>query len=197
MNLKHEVYFSLNTDLAYYYNFGDFRTTTKKDAVWARHKDDTIKKQNELIEYIQMFCAQVCVDVEKRYIDKKTHKIGFQRCIYIFDADDKQNYQSHRFYGEYFPFILSTTGNLIYPSDVNTILHVPFYFKGTTPEISKMNKDVPLYIEKYDEYHASIRALTAQDTVVDKKLNQIWPIATGKPPVSLVELLNKTTETVR
>ena len=40
------------------------------------------------------------------------------------------------------------------------------------------------------------RPITNNDIVVDKNLNQIWPVKTGKPPVGLVELLNKKTENV-
>ena len=43
----------------------------------------------------------------------------------------------------------------------------------------------------------SWRYLGDFDVVVDANLNQIWPVATGKPPVALVELLNKTTEISR
>lgn len=42
----------------------------------------------------------------------------------------------------------------------------------------------------------SCRPITAKDIVVDKNLNQIWPAKTNKPPVELVELLNKQTEKV-
>ena len=38
--------------------------------------------------------------------------------------------------------------------------------------------------------------LTKQDIVVDRNLNQIWPIATKQPPVGVIELLNKKTEKV-
>lgn len=40
------------------------------------------------------------------------------------------------------------------------------------------------------------RPITNDDIVVDKNLNQIWPTKTNKPPVELVELLNKQTENV-
>ena len=42
----------------------------------------------------------------------------------------------------------------------------------------------------------SCRPITQEDIVVDKNLNQIWPAKTNKPPVELVELLNKQTEKV-
>ena len=42
----------------------------------------------------------------------------------------------------------------------------------------------------------SCRPITQEDIVVDKNLNQIWPAKTNKPPVGLVELLNKQTEKV-
>ncbi|MBP5485902.1 MAG: hypothetical protein J6Y07_04325 [Alphaproteobacteria bacterium] len=34
------------------------------------------------------------------------------------------------------------------------------------------------------------------NVILDKNLNQIWPTKTNKPPVGLVELMNKTTEKV-
>jgi hypothetical protein len=40
--------------------------------------------------------------------------------------------------------------------------------------------------------------LTNADVFVERKtLNQIWPVATGKPPFELVELLNQKTDRAR
>ena len=40
------------------------------------------------------------------------------------------------------------------------------------------------------------KPLSEENIVVDENLNQIWPAKTNKPPVGLVELLNKQTEKV-
>ena len=45
-------------------------------------------------------------------------------------------------------------------------------------------------------YTVNCKPLSKEDIVVDKNLNQIWPVKTNKPPVGLVELLNKKTEKV-
>ena len=45
-------------------------------------------------------------------------------------------------------------------------------------------------------YTVNCKPLSKKDVVVDERLNQIWPAKTNKPPVGLVELLNKQTEKV-
>ena len=58
-----------------------------------------------------------------------------------------------------------------------------------------------IYLESFDGVNVKYRPLTQDgiinDVVIDANLNQIWPVATGKPPVALIELLNKTKEVVR
>ena len=187
MKLTQEVFFTTFTDLMYTnYVHGDFDTHLSPR-----------KMLTESIESIQNFCKRICQELQDTYyIDKKTHEMLVSRTVRIRDIDDKKYHQSHNFNGGGFKFILSTNGKLIYPSDILSALNVPHYFKGTESHISKTKKDVPVYIEEYNKYNAKFRSLTAEDTVVDKNLNQIWPVATHKPPIALVELLKKTTEKV-
>ncbi len=67
----------------------------------------------------------------------------------------------------------------------------PIFFTGKYEYNGSFLPDAPVA-----KRPLSCRPITAKDIVVDKNLNQIWPVKTGKPPVGLVELLNKKTENV-
>ncbi len=153
-------------------------------------------KTSEILKSIRNFCGYIAENT-MNYIDKKTYDILLQRYVSIRDLDDKDYFQSYSFNGGTFRFILSTNDKLIYPQDVCNILNVPFYFKNTIPEISKLNPDCPVYIEKYDEYTATIRQLGAQDIVVDTDMNQIYPTITNNPPVALINLFKKRKEIIK
>lgn len=200
MDLVHEIFFVAKTELAYNYSINDIRFLLYKEPFWVRFDDGIEQKPEKTLTKVQEFCTKICTDLENKRlpcIDRKTYDIFFWRTVRIRDAADKINYQSHDFSGGSCSFILSTTGKLIYPSDIVPTLKVPSYFKGTTPNISQVKQDIPVYIEKYDKYHVKFRPLTAADIVVDKHLNQIWPVATQQAPVVLLELLKQTNEKLR
>ena len=95
--------------------------------------------------------------------------------------------------------ILATNDKLLYAADIEDLL------KQKWPSFVLKDKQFldsrPIYLESFDGYDVTYRPLTQNgvinDIVIDTNLNQIWPVATGKPPIALVELLNKTTEKVR
>ena len=201
MQLVSEVFFTANTDFTYnnYVRGGfDVISSERKAHFWTSVDGTVVKRTNDLIEEIRDFCKQISRELKVgRYNDKKTYDILFTRGVKVKDIDDKEYFQSHEFNGGSLNLILSTTDKLIYPADIRSTLDVSYYFRGITPEISELNKDTPVFIEKYDEYNASVRSLSAKDTVVDTHLNQIWPVATHKPPVALIKLLKQTKEKIR
>jgi len=67
----------------------------------------------------------------------------------------------------------------------------PIFFTGKYEHNGSFLPDAPV-----EKRPLTCRPITKDDVVVDKNLNQIWPVKTGKPPVGLVELLNKKTEKV-
>ena len=67
----------------------------------------------------------------------------------------------------------------------------PIFFTGPYEFNGSFLPDAPIKSRPL-----TCRPLNSQDIVVDKNLNQIWPVKTGKPPVGLVELLSKTTEKI-
>ena len=202
MKLIREVFFTISTNLIRrYYDEDNIYTDARRWVIWSTPK---ISHSIEPIDSIQEFCVQICKELQeeryidddkKTYIDKKTYDIQFLRNVRIRNVDDETPSQSHDFNGGSFNFILSTTGKLIYLSDILSILKNSHCFQGTPLNISE-KKGTPMYIEKYDKHNVQFRALTAQDTVVDKHLNQIWPIATQQPPIALFKLLKKTTEKI-
>lgn len=80
---------------------------------------------------------------------------------------------------------------LIYPNDIDTFLKdqykKTFNFDANNAESKPVMLDgIPGHI--FVRWHY----LTNADVFVERKtLNQIWPVATGKPPFELVELLNQ------
>ena len=67
----------------------------------------------------------------------------------------------------------------------------PIFFTGPYEYNGSFLPDAPL-----KERPLTCRPLTDKDVVVNTKLQQIWPKATGKTPPALIELLNKTTEKI-
>jgi len=86
---------------------------------------------------------------------------------------------------------------LIYPKDIENFLtdqyKNTFNFDTTKMENKPVMLDgIPGHI--FVRWHY----LTNADVFVERKtLNQIWPVATGKPPFELVELLNQKTDRAR
>ncbi len=103
---------------------------------------------------------------------------------------------------------------LTYPNDVRDLLvqrynntfnfdklnlpeNKPVYFSGVREieelgEINPNTGDRTTYTRRYIE----CRPLTDKDIIVNKDLNQIWPVATNKPPQQLLKLLKKRTELI-
>lgn len=85
---------------------------------------------------------------------------------------------------------------LIYPNDIDAFLKDQYkntfnFNLSDTEHKPVMFDGVPGHI--FVRWHY----LTDSDVFVEREtLNQIWPVETGRPPVGLVELLNKKTENV-
>lgn len=201
MNLVSEVFFTASTDITHndYVRGGfDVISSPRKANFWPNVDGIIVNQTDDLIQEIQAFCKQICIELKNdRYTNKETYEILLSRTVRVRDIDDRKYFQSHNFSGGNLHLILSITGKLVYPADITSTLNVSHYFKGTTPKISELNKNTPVFIEKYDEYTAQVRPLTPEDIVVDKHLNQIWPVATHKPPIALIKLLKQTKEKIR
>ena len=94
---------------------------------------------------------------------------------------------------------MSTTGKLLYASDIEPLLQkkIPD-FSMVADKIVNTN---PIYLKSFDGHTIDYRTLTyngiINDTVIDSNLNELYPNDTGKPPVWLIELLSNTKEKVR
>ena len=112
-----------------------------------------------------------------------------------------------------FKFIVAD--KLPYMEDLQQYL-LKNFSRGTTPcqnvhfkNFAQFNTSRPIFFTGPYEYNSSFlpdqplekrpltaRPLTDKDVVLDKKLNQIWPVATNKPPKELLALLAKTKEEI-
>ena len=198
MQLQSSVYYDMFSELFYLRNVLDhtewlLTTSSRRDSISAQSSDGKIKQTPELIESVRNFCSRIATCAKDSfYLDKLTYLVTLCRMVKISDADDKVYFQHHNFNGGNFKFILATNDKLIYPHDIERVLKVSYFY--STQELPA---DTPVYIEEYDKHHAVVRPLTMEDRVVDKNLNQIWPMATGEIPGGLKKLLEQTTEKVR
>lgn len=196
MQLQSSVHFDIFSNLFYLYQDGkDLRSSPRRYNINAQSDNGKIKQLSELIESMRFYCSDFTSSAKCRdgfYIDKLTYLVKLCRMVKISDADDKVYFQNHNFNGGNFEFILATNDKLIYPHDIERVLKVPYFYST-----KQLPADTPVYIEKYDKHNAFVRPLTMQDRVVDKNLNQIWPMATGQIPVGLKKLLEQTTEKVK
>ena len=156
-----------------------------------------------------------CMNLEKlrEYVSKigenETVFLNLCRRVYILNNDLVLNQMKDGLDGGNFRFFVQD--KLMYPSDVNSVLakeyksgHFGLYFE----DCDKINGETPLVLFKKKfvsgdcgnrlrEYNLC-RPLNANDVVVDKNLNQIWPKKTHKlqSPVALIKFLKQTTENV-
>lgn len=204
MQLQSSVHFEIFSELFYLKNISDetgykelLTSSSRRDSIAAQSRDGTIKQTQELAESVRDFCSCIATSAKNSfYLDKLTYLVQLYRKVRIADTDDKKYFQHHYFNGDKFEFILATNDKLIYPRDIKSALRVPFYFSSIISD-KELKSDTPVYIEKYDTHNAFVRPLTMQDRVVDKNLNQIWPLDTRETPAGLKKLLEQTTENVR
>ena len=204
MQLQSSVHFEMFSELFYLENISDqtgykqlLTSSSRRDSIAAQSSDGTIKQTKELAESVRDFCSRIVTSAEDSfYLDKLTYLVKLYRKVRIADTDDKEYFQHHDFNGDKFEFILAKNDKLIYPRDIKSALRVPFYFSSIISD-KELKSDTPVYIEKYDKHDVFVRPLTMQDRVVDKNLNQIWPLDTRETPVGLKKLLEQTTENVR
>lgn len=204
MRLQSSVHFEMFSELFYLKNISDqtgykelLTPASRRASIAAQLRDGTSKQPQDLLESVRDFCLHIATSAEDSfYLDKLTYLVKLYRKVRIADTDDKEYFQHHDFNGDKFEFILATNDKLIYPRDIKSALRVPFYFSSIISD-KELKSDTPVYIEKYDEHNAVVRPLTMQDRVVDKNLNQIWPLDTRETPMGLKKLLEQTTEKVR
>ena len=200
MQLQSSVHFDIFSNLFYLKNISDetgykliLTPSSRRGSIAAQSNDGTVKGTPELTEFVRDFCSRIAICArDSFYLDKLTYLVTLYRTVKISDADDKVYFQNHNFNGGNFKFILATNDKLIYPHDIERVLKVSYFY--STKELPA---DTPVYIEEYDKHRAVVRPLTMEDRVVDKNLNQIWPMATGQIPVGLKKLLEQTTEKVK
>ena len=196
MNLESSVYFRTYINTYYKPFLGDMRVKQHGSLLEARDLNGKLYEPKDFIGYLQFgFKHGVVCFREQNH--KITYFVSLCRYVRIADKNDGEIVQQHSFLGGSFDFIFSSNDKLVYLDDVEKILGSSRHFSGITFVNSDVIPDVPLYVDKYDGYHAWVRPLTQKDVVVDMKLNQIWPQPTGNPPVELFNLLARTTETVR
>jgi hypothetical protein len=192
MDLQTKVVFNLTVEIvsANYTSNGRFVGTHE-------HCAPIINNMDEFRNFIANFTTMV--KSGRLMVDKTTYNIKLKRNVIVSDQDDRVSFKSVTFPDKEISIILSTTDKLLYAGDIEKLL------KPINPDFY-MGKDTisggkPIYLESFDGHDVKYRPLTQNgvinDVVIDTNLNQIWPVATGKPPIALVELISKTTEKVR
>jgi len=194
MRLEKRVCFELYTDLFYWWNKSDggreFRKSERKEQL-------VPQKSDSLVQQVKNWCAYICNDA-KNNVDKKMYPIYLSRYVHVIDRDI-DSLLSFNFWDKDCKFILATDGQLVYPSDVRDTLHVPFYFEKVVfpKDMNAVQKSLPVFIERYNEYYAVCRPLNNDDIVVDSNLNQLWPLnGAGKTPNEIIALLKKKNEVI-
>ena len=134
-----------------------------------------------------------CNGFKKFSLDKSTYKICLGMDVLVKTINDLSIQPPvMRMNGDRYSFIVSTSGKLLFVDDL------PNIFDGLKlSEQPDPYTPCPIYLKTFDGHDAHWRILTDKDTVVDTNLNQIWPITTKKPPIKIIEMLNKTAENSR
>lgn len=188
MYLTSKVIFNLKTDDLLFLGYG-----TNGPFVTRRSDIAYVKNWQEFCT----FMAKVKSTAEFG-INKGLYMIDIERNVTIEDQDDRVHFPSMTFPDKKASVILSTTGNLLYVSDIKKLFGKKFPhadFTGT-----KFVDTRPIYIESFNGHDVKYRPLTqngvTNDVVIDMNGNQLWPKNTNKVFRPLVQLLNKTTEKV-
>ena len=189
MDLQTKVVFRLTTDIV-----SENYTPNGRFVGTFGHYAPSVANLDEFRKFIASF-----TNMARLAVDKGTYCIKIQRNVIVSDQDDRVYFKSMTFPDKELSVILSTTDKLLYSSGIESLLQPKapdFYMKK-----DNISGGQPIYLESFDGHDVKYRPLTQNgvinDIVVDTNLNQIWPVATGKPPVDLINLLSKTTEKVR
>ena len=112
------------------------------------------------------------------YLEPEHKNFGFYVMDKLEYAMDIKKYCDEKFGG-----LISY--NTVFKADV------PIIFSGfKTVRYNSMAKTIVVR-------DAFLKYVRETETIVDKNLNQIWPVATGRPPVNIIQLLKQTTEQAR
>ena len=155
-------------------------------------------------ETIVFYADEIVKTAKKQGVQQGVH--WAERNSYVSTYNQHPITQTMR---EHFGFYIMD--KLQFASDIKKYLDEHFDSKTDAVSFDASCNDLPIAFSGWEtkrhqlpfkSYMTSVRNILYRyighnETVVDKNLNQIWPMATGKPPVALVELLNKTTEISR
>ena len=161
-------------------------------------------------------------DVIDKTFSDKTLRVVVERAVQIIDTDNivyprvrclqSQQYKSIVVGQEQFTFYV--VDKIMYPNDVRKILNEKY---GSTLDFDEKNLDkkqpiCDFHVSERTQYGLrnpktgaptqytlrSVHCCTAgkDGILVDRDLNQIWPVATNKPPKELVDLLARNKEQV-
>ena len=192
MDLKTKVVFYLGTEIV-----SENYTANGRFVGTHEYHAPTVTNLDEFRKFIVNFTNMARLG--RLDVNKATYNIKIARNVIVSDEDDRVCFKSMTFPDKKMSIILSTTDKLIYASDIETLLKPknPDFYMGK----DNISNGQPIYLESFDGHDVKYRPLTQNgtlnDIVVDTNLNQIWPVATGKPPIDLINLLSKTTEKVR
>lgn len=170
---------------------------------------DNILNIDELLEIVKEFGPR----------DNSPRRVTISRKNCVVNMDKKNNNISLRYKDRYIdghPIIAIETDakielvlpTLMYPNDVVEYLikkygrrfnFKPENFDPKTPVFLDVSEHISVgtrisefSMPSYKKWHTvNCKPLSEKDIVVDKNLNQLWPIATGKPPVGLLKLFNQ------
>jgi hypothetical protein len=144
------------------------------------------------------------------------YSIDIIRRVIVFDRDKKTNgiiYSPNGVNVADEKLNLVVANKLIYPKDVRKILKKE-YNSTLDMDTQKLDEKIPVkrfnvseqnmtgmvvngMETHYTFYNFHCEQLTINDIVIDKNLNQIWPIKTGAAPYNLTEMLSRTKEIIR
>jgi len=139
------------------------------------------------------------------------YSIDVIRRVIVFDRDKKTNgiiYSPNGVSVADEKITLVVANKLIYPKDIRRILNKEY---NSTFDLSKYKLDEKVPVKSFDVsekrvtgmrvhytlHNVSCEQLQPNDIVIDRNLNQIWPIKTGKVPSVLTEMLSRKKEIIR
>ncbi len=200
MHLVSQVVFNYKIDRNIGTHFGEFLTITElKDVIDKTFSDKTLRVVVERVVQI--------IDT-----DDVVYPDGISR-FHTLKNKQSQQYKTVVVGQEQFKFYV--VDKIMYPRDVRKILNEKY---GSTLDFDEKNLDkkqpiCDFHVSERTQYGLrnpktgaptqytlrSVHCCTAgkDGIMVDRDLNQIWPVATNKPPKELVALLAKTKEEIR
>jgi hypothetical protein len=154
--------------------------------------------------------------IQNQCVSETPYSIDIVRHVIVFNRDEKNNgviYSPNGVNVADEKINLVVANKLIYPKDVRKILKKEY---NSTFDMDTQKLDEKIPVKRFNvseqnmtgmvvngmETHYTLHdvyceQLTPNDVVVDKNLNQIWPIKTGMAPYKLTEMLLRKKEIIR